>query len=592
MGCTASHRPLIDTQNSQPILTPSKRLSTLSIIEKPPYLNFTLKLLPYNTEIERVSSLSIEIAKYSLQNKPPFIYTLLDLFYNAPEDLNYEEKLLFKVQENLSKERMILKMIAFQDYHDSSFKAAIYQISILQSLKSKGLIRLRDFFINDFGLNRKKFLILLFEEADFTLADLLLYRKGIKNAWKEEELLRIMKDFAEIGEDLEKAQVCHRDIRPENFWYNSKESRWKLANFESARVYEAKENPSFSHDLMLNSFRGKPEFLAPEIRSLYEAPGAKEKGVEIFDAYMNDIYGFGLVFLMLVQCDNQIDPNLRDQAEVLEPWDDRLSIEIVCKMMNGNVKRRPFYSNIREILLLKEEKGKVLRDRKIELAIYSDLKGQMDREESLQLKILKQEKYAHAYFKILQAEDALNQFDELLTFFEAHNDEENRANTLKEIGEFSILLGNSAKASELFKESLSIYLLLGAAAKKAGNFHKAVVLYEKALGLAGVLYGTNEPSFVQVLEQCGNAYRLDGRFEEAKTCQEKALGILIKQKGEGSIEVARLLNNLANTFAGLKQFDTAEELLHNSIRVLREQCVKESPNLLAMALCNLGEIYR
>lgn len=485
---------------------------------------------------------------------------------------------------------MILKMVPFQDYQDYSFKAGVYEIYLMQSHMQRNLLRVRDFFVNDFGNNRKKFLVFLFEDAEFTLADLILYRKVMKTPWKEDELLRIYEEFADIGLSLERVQICHRDIRPENFWYSFKDGLWKLAGFGSARLYQIEKNESFSHDLLLNSFRGRPEYQSPEIRSLIR--DSKDKTHGVYNAYLNDVYGFGLMFLMLNRTEINVEKDFIDKAEIMESWDDCLSVEVICKMMNGNIKRRFFFGNLKELLIQKIDKAQEMSMRKVEFKFYDDLSKEMQKVVSLKLHILKQEKFAHAYFKLLQTEEALNQFDELLTFFEANNDEENKANTLKEIGEFSLLLGNHAKGKELFKSSLEIYNRKGAEARKMGDFKKTVDLYEKALGIAGLLYSSSDPIFIQVLENLGNGYRLAGKYTEAKACQEKVLGILIKLKGEKSIEVARVLNNLGNTYAGLKDYDTSIELLRNSIRTIRTEHTQESPNLLAMALCNLGEMYR
>lgn len=590
MGCKAN-KPRSEIPQEEFFAIESKRFQTLNYNEKPDNrIEFTLKIVPYNSEIERVSSITLEIAKYTLEKRPPFVYTLIDLFYNNPEELDLEDRLCFKIKEDSTNQRMILRMIPFQDYNDYAFKSALYEIYLLQSFSGMpGLIKLRDFFINDFGKNRKKFILFFFEEAEFTLNDLLVYRKGTKNNWKEEELLRIMREFAEIGLALEKTNICHRDIRPENFWYSFKDGKWKLANFSCARLYQIQGNDTFSHERLLNTFRGKPEIQAPEVRAAFN--DSTERKIEPFNAYMNDIYALGHLFLKLNQTEIKLDSQLIEKAEIMEAWDDILSIEVICKMMNGNSHRRPFYGNIKE-LLKTEDKASQLKDRKLEFSLYSELKSQIDNESSIQLRILKQEKFAHAYFKLLQTEHALSQFDELLTFFDQHYDEENRAHTLKEIGEFSHLLGNSAKAVELFKDSLAVYNRLGNEARKTGNYHKAVSLFEKALGISGMLYSSKDMNFINVLENCGNAYRLADMFNEAKKCQEKALGILIQLKGEKSIEVVRLLNNLANTHAGLKRYDMSIELLKNAIKILRGEEMKEHVNLLAMALCNIGEMYR
>ena len=591
MGCKASYLSTPPHLTPSPLLdAPSKRFSNLTVLEKSPImLEFTLKLLPYNNEIERVSSISIEMGLYSIQNRPLNDYTFLDIFYDNQDDIK-EENFLFKLRLENTGEKMLLKMVPFQDYQDYSFKQAIYEIYLMKSQNQKNLLKLRDFFVNDFGKNRKKFLILLFEDAEFTLADLILYRKAIKNPWKEPELQRIFLDFAEIGLQLESAQICHRDIRPENFWYSFTDGTWKLANFHSARLYDIFNNEAFSHDLLLNSFRGRPEYQSPEIRTLISDTQEKTHGV--YNANLNDVYGFGLVFLMMQKTEMVLEKEWVDKAEIMETWDNCLSVEVICKMMNGNAKRRMFFGNLKEILQKSVDREVVMNSRKIDFQIYSELKEEMGKNKNLAQDIWKKEKFAHAYFKLLLTEKALNQFDELLSFFESNFDELNRANTLKQIGEFSLLLGNSKKGKEFFKESLEIYTKLGDASRKDGDFKKAVDIYEKALVIAGLLYSSNDPQFIQVLEFLGNVYRLTGKYRQAKECQEKVLGILIKLKGEKSMEVARVLNNLANTYAGMKDYDTSIELLRNSIKTIRTEFARDNPNLLAMALCNLGEIYR
>ena len=116
--------------------------------------------------------------------------------------------------------------------------------------------------------------------------------------------------------------------------------------------------------------------------------------------------------------------------------------------------------------------------------------------------------------------------------------------------------------------SFGLFKEMASEARKSSNYSKSVELYVKTLNIGGLLFLKTDPNYLSIMENLGNVLRLDGKLEEAKKIQEKTLSQYITQKGENSIEVARLLNNLANTYAASKNYKTAVDLLQKGLIIV------------------------
>lgn len=192
-----------------------------------------------------------------------------------------------------------MKIVSFDSYDSYAFQSLLYEIyihKILSPLKDHVLL-LTNFYINDYGANRKKHLILLFENCEFTLSDVIEYRSTtLRKPLPEPELLFYMKELSKSFAHLEKSSVCHRDIRPENIWFCLKERKFKISFFSNARFYQPTTSTSLDHNNLINTFRGKPYLCSPEVGKSLEVAGST---MGTYNAVMNDVYGLGLVFLCL-----------------------------------------------------------------------------------------------------------------------------------------------------------------------------------------------------------------------------------------------------------------------------------------------------
>lgn len=452
-----------------------------------------------------------------------------------------------------------MKTINFDNYESYRFKSSLYEVYLMDRLKSLKdcVLTLHSYYITDFGPNRKKNLVLLFENADFTLVDLINYKRDqLKQLWTEKELLYYIKDISNTLGRLEDLGICHRDLRLENFWMCGKENKLKLACFGNARLYQLQGIESY--DNMINTIRGKPLMMSPEVYSIYSTQVAK---TAVFNPMLNDVYSLGKCFFLMKV--GSSDNNLFTEISRMSNYDETLSTEIIAKMVNEYVKRRIYFKDV--CTMIPDENTQKPPDNRL----LEDILRKNYENLNIGLKlIIIPEKMAHTYVEILQTKDAVLKFDDLLSFFENNNDFENKANTLREIAELSGLLGNEFNAVEYYKESFGLFKEMASQARKNSNYSKSVELYVKALNIGGLLFLKTDPNYLSIMENLGNVLRLDGKLEEAKKIQEKTLSQYITQKGENSIEVARLLNNLANTYAASKNYKTAVDLLQKGLIIV------------------------
>ena len=192
-----------------------------------------------------------------------------------------------------------MKIVTFNTYDSYAFQSLLYEIYIHKILKplNDHVIPLSHFYINDYGANRKKHMILLFENCDFTLTDVIDYRSStLLKPLPESELLFYMKELSKSFFYLDTFSVCHRDIRPENIWLSLKERKFKISFFSNARFYQSTTSSSLDHNNLINTFRGKPYLCSPEVGKSLEIAGST---MGTYNAVMNDVYGLGLLFLSL-----------------------------------------------------------------------------------------------------------------------------------------------------------------------------------------------------------------------------------------------------------------------------------------------------
>lgn len=192
-----------------------------------------------------------------------------------------------------------MKIVTFNTYDSYTFQSLLYEIYIHKILKplKDHVVFLSNFYINDYGMNRKKHMILLFENCEFTLSDVIEHRASILlKPLPEAQLLFYMKELSKSFWNLDAYSVCHRDIRPENIWFSLSDRKFKISFFSNARFYQPTTSTSLDHNDLINTFRGKPHLCSPEVVKSLEIA---KSTLGTYNAVANDVYGLGLLFLCL-----------------------------------------------------------------------------------------------------------------------------------------------------------------------------------------------------------------------------------------------------------------------------------------------------
>lgn len=132
-------------------------------------------------------------------------------------------------------------------------------------------------------------------------------------------------------------------------------------------------------------------------------------------------------------------------------------------------------------------------------------------------KLLMKDKLASSYAALLQAPEAVALYKDLLEFFEINNDNENKAQTMLQMGTILALDGDLAESSKYFQLGLKVLLDLARGCRKMNNYEAAITFFEQALSVYRKPFMSNQTlEMTSILESIGNCYRCIGEFEQAK----------------------------------------------------------------------------
>ncbi|KAJ1255009.1 hypothetical protein BS78_K298800 [Paspalum vaginatum] len=112
------------------------------------------------------------------------------------------------------------------------------------------------------------------------------------------------------------------------------------------------------------------------------------------------------------------------------------------------------------------------------------------------------------------------------------------------------------------------------------EYEKAELLYLEAIEILEESFGSDDIRVATALHSLGMCYHLHHKFAQAQTCYERALKIEGRVMGVGNPEYASTLYLLAKVLSIQGERRAAESLAEESIRILEEAGLGESPTCI------------
>ena len=168
--------------------------------------------------------------------------------------------------------------------------------------------------------------------------------------YTEKELIHIIKQLTQVLSFLQKSNISHRDIKPQNILV-FKNNVYKIADFG-----EAKQIENMTINLICNSLRGTELYMSPLLFN-----GLRTGQVDIrHNVFKSDVYSFGLCILFAASLQMISLYDIRkivDMKEVRKYLDKMIGnkyskkfIDLLAMLLEIYEKNRPDFIQLEEIM--------------------------------------------------------------------------------------------------------------------------------------------------------------------------------------------------------------------------------------------------
>ena len=168
--------------------------------------------------------------------------------------------------------------------------------------------------------------------------------------YTENELINIIKQLTSVLAFLQKKNISHRDIKPQNILV-FKNKIYKIADFG-----EAKQIDNISKSIVVNSLRGTELYMSPLLFN-----GLRTGQVDIkHNVFKSDVYSFGLCILYAAVTSNKPLYETRKFVEMssIKKYINKLLknkysnkfIQLLCTMIEIHEKNRPDFIELENIM--------------------------------------------------------------------------------------------------------------------------------------------------------------------------------------------------------------------------------------------------
>ena len=428
---------------------------------------------------------------------------------------------------------LFLKVYEFSDDFDQRIEKICKEIFILKYLEDQSLenfSRLHSVLYLETEKQAPKAIFIYFEYQDFSLKEILQFRKENKLIYKEFELLSSMKQIIKIFKTFyEDASLVHRDIKLENILFSKNLKLYMISDFSES---------NFMTDTQDISLKGTPLYMTPEN---YEAFLKKEHNNKSTSLMQNDIYALGIIFLLMkkgLSFDEMTKESLKTAQKSIEN-DNSISAKLILNMLEENPETRPTYFSL--------------------ISKFSNINDDNHPETSFVF-VERISEYVSKNSKDLRkkAEDALS------------------------IGLMLIMIGQSEKSIEVLNQAKELFISLNEEQRKIfsmfnlGKAYYKINLLDRAMKEINPIfadfrrfYPENDEDISLGLNVTAKNYEKEGRLVDAIMSYEENIILIEKRHGPFDIKIAYINESLGDIYEKMKQNEEACKRWNEAIGILK-----------------------
>lgn len=217
------------------------------------------------------------------------------------------------LKAKLASNNEIVCLKTFKSHKFSVVQEALHEAKILMSasMHHQNICKMHDCFIEQVQ-DHFRFGIIMqhFDLGD--LEDEIKRRKRANRPWNDQELSEVFIGVLEALNVLQKNQICHRDLKPQNIFMQS-ENHFKIGDFGLSRK-EGLGKVSLSKTLV-----GTPIYFSPLCAKAYLQYELLGGDVKVrHNMYKSDVFSLGLTFLRMASLTSIRGLNCSSQDVIME----------------------------------------------------------------------------------------------------------------------------------------------------------------------------------------------------------------------------------------------------------------------------------
>ena len=253
---------------------------------------------------------------------------------------------IYLVQNNKN-ELFTMKKLVYSEELD--VQSVIKEYKMCYKLKHPNVVKILGIYNNK--LDKTTYVVYVLMEVGMTDWEKEIKKHIEKNIfYTEKELIHIIKQLTQVLSFLQKSNISHRDIKPQNILV-FKNNVYKIADFG-----EAKQIENMTINLICNSLRGTELYMSPLLFN-----GLRTGQVDIrHNVFKSDVYSFGLCILFAASLQMISLYDIRkivDMKEVRKYLDKMIGnkyskkfIDLLAMLLEIYEKNRPDFIQLEEIM--------------------------------------------------------------------------------------------------------------------------------------------------------------------------------------------------------------------------------------------------